>query len=143
MIAGLALRLGLVGVAVAAVVAGWLYVAHLRGEVARLGEDLTTAEHAAKTNAEAVVILRQDAERKLAALTEERDAAVQRAAHVVVIKERIHRAPQSDDGPVAPVLCTALSGLWGDTPAPGSACRAAGGSAQPAGLPPASGATGR
>ena len=132
MIAGLSLRLAVVGLAIAAVVAGWLYVSHLRAEVARLGHDLTTAEQAAETNAAAIVTIRQDSERKLAALAEERDALAQRAARVVVIKERISRAPQSDDGPVAPVLCSALDGLWGATSGAGSPCGKDRGATQPA-----------
>lgn len=142
MIAGLSLRLAAIGLVVAALAAGWLYVAHLRGEVTRLGDDLTTAEHAARANAAAADAIRRDAERKLAVLAEERDALAQRAARVVVIKEKISRAPQTDDGPVAPVLCTALDGLWGTAPAAGGACRTGGGAAQPARLQPAPAAAG-
>lgn len=120
---GLALRLAAVGLVVAALAAGWLYVGHLRTEVARLGDDLAIAERAARTNAAAVDAIRKDAERKLAVLAEERDELAQRNARVVIIKEKISRAPQTDDGPVAPVLCTAVDGLWGAAPAAGSACR--------------------
>ncbi len=120
---GLALRLAAVGLVLAALAAGWLYVGHLRTEVARLGDDLAIAERAARTNAAAVDAIRKDAERKLAVLAEERDELAQRNARVVIIKEKISRAPQTDDGPVAPVLCTAVDGLWGAAPAAGGACR--------------------
>ena len=132
MMAGLYLRLALAAGLLAAGLAGWLYVTHLRAEVARLGADLTTVEHVAETNAAAVVAIRQDSERKLAALAKERDSLAQRAARIVVIKERINRAPQSDDGPVAPVLCSALDGLWGGATGAGGACRALGSPPQPA-----------
>lgn len=133
----------LYGVLAVAAVAGWLYVRGLQSEVVRLTADLQTAEAAADANAAAAEVIRRDAERKLAVLAAERDDLAARSAQVVIVKEKISRAPQSEDAPVAPVLCHALDGLWGRPSGDGSVCRAAGGSAQPAGLRPAAAAAAR
>lgn len=122
-----------------AAAAGWLYVAGLRGEVARLSGDLELAERTARHNAAAADAIRKDAERKLAVLAEERDALAQRSARVVIVKEKISRAAPTEDGPVAPVVCHALDGLWPGQPAARGACRAHGGAAEPADLRPAAG----
>jgi len=114
----------LIGVGVAAALAGWLYLgglharldaAELRAAMAKANEQ--TAIKAAMTNAEAVKQALDEAERAAALLVEEQQAAAERAITISQLKERIRHAPQStnctpgNDDPVAPVLLDVLDGL--------------------------------
>lgn len=60
-------------------------------------------------------------ERALAALEAAEEAADSRARTINRLKLEIARAPDADDGPVAPVLGRALDGLRADGRAPGGA----------------------
>ena len=111
-----------VGLAAASALAAWLYISHLQSraeraetEVVRLGQDLEAAVHAADANAQAVERAKQDAALTIAALERERNALAERGERVQVIYKEIARAPESDDGPVAPVLARTLDGLRGST----------------------------
>jgi hypothetical protein len=115
-----------VGLAAAAAPVAWIYISRLQSraeraetEVVRLGQDLDAAVHAADANAQAVERAKQDAALTIAALERERNALAARGERVQVIYKEITRAPESDDGPVAPVLARTLDSLRGTTAAQG------------------------
>lgn len=141
-----------IGLAVAAALGLWWYVDHLQGRAEaaearaiRLEVGLNEAVADASANAQAFEQLKVDNERTIAAVERERDSLSRRAARVRVIVKEIERAPDSDDGPVAPVLRRALDRLRGDGAAGGDEDpgRAAGGPGQPAQLRVLAGAPGR
>ncbi len=103
--------------AVAAFVA-FAYVSGLRAErdalaadKARLEASLATAVQAAQDNAAAYDRLKADAAKAVAALEAERAALERRTRRTATLRQEVDRAPQTDDGPVAPVLSRALDGL--------------------------------
>lgn len=145
-------RLIAIGLAAVAVLGLWLYVSHLQSraeraeqEAARLSENLETATRVAVANAQAVEQAKQEAARTIAALERERDAMAERGERVRIIYKEIAHAPESDDGPVAPVLARTLDRLR-DPAAQGGdrdPHRAAGGSDRAAHLQPEPDAPGR
>lgn len=115
----------LLAAALAAAGAGlWIHVKtieadRLAAEKALMARDLASAVDAAEMNAAAMRRLRAQAARDLAAVTAERDAHAARLARLNLIGRKIDDAPESDDGPVAPVLGAALDGLRRELAAPG------------------------
>ncbi|MDP3408097.1 hypothetical protein [Bosea sp. (in: a-proteobacteria)] len=93
------------------VLAGWIYVSHLRESLA----DTTAKLTAAQIEIEAATIRAEVVERQhvtsIAALAAEREAADRRAADMGAAREVVSRSPVADDGPVAPVLRGALDAL--------------------------------
>ena len=95
----------------ALVVAGWLYVAHLRDSLAETTARLTVAQvelEAATIRAE---VMKRQHETAIEALAAEREAADRRAETMREAREAVIAAPEQDDGPVAPVLKGALDAL--------------------------------
>lgn len=105
----------LVGLAVLAV-AG--YVLLLRAQVAEARLDAAQAQHraalwegAAETNRKALDRLRADTERAQAEMAATHRAALARLERRTRILQEIADAPETDDGPLAPVLSRALERL--------------------------------
>lgn len=96
---------------VAIVLAGWIYVAHLRESLA----DTTAKLHAAQVELEAATIRAEVVQRQhetaIEALAVEREAADKRSEALREAREAVTAAPEAADGPVAPVLQGALDAL--------------------------------
>ena len=108
-----------VGIALAALIA-WLFWsrASLHEDVDRLTEAKGRLEAqrdqaiaTAANNAAALDNYRREAERQLAAVVAERDAAQARKETTRVIIRDIEAAPPEDDGPAAPVLVDAIAAV--------------------------------
>lgn len=99
------------GVAAVGVLGLWLYVSHLQDKNDRLAVDLAGAIQTNNENVEVLNRLAAHNARVVQALTLERDALSQRLRVVSNIRSEIDHAPQSDDGPVAPVLSRVLERL--------------------------------
>lgn len=111
-------RLLAMGALAAALLGGWLYIAHLHAraeqaeqQIARLTQNLETATTAARTNAAAAIQLQAEATRTIEAVTRERDSFAKRSTKIRIIEKEIAHAPATDDGPVAPVLTRTLDRL--------------------------------
>ena len=111
--------LAVVGVALAVLIA-WLFWARasLHDDVARLTEAKGRLEAqrdqaiaTAVNNAAALEDYRREAERQLAAVVAERDAAQARKETTRVIIREIDMAPPEDDGPAALVLIDAIAAV--------------------------------
>lgn len=107
----------LLGLAVLAV-AG--YVLLLRAQVAEARLDAAQAQHraalwqdAAETNRQALDRLRADTEKAQAEMAATHRAALARLERRTRILQEIADAPETDDGPLAPVLSRALERLRG------------------------------
>lgn len=115
------------GLAVAALV-GWFWLQsvlsdrdRLEAEKAALETDLRMVGDVADANRRAFEEAQAEHQRALAAIEAERKAYASRLARIQTIREEIDRAPDTDDGPVAPVLRGALERLRGiDAGAPGN-----------------------
>ena len=111
--------LAAVGLALAVLIA-WLFWARasLHDDVARLTEakgyleaQRDSAIKTAANNATALDDYRREAERQLAAVVAERDAAQARKETTRVIIRDIETAPPEDDGPAAPVLINTIAAV--------------------------------
>jgi F0F1-type ATP synthase epsilon subunit len=112
-IRGRAAQLVGVGVLVAALGGGYLYVSRLHAQV-DAAESLAANATAAAAAAEAALARAQrDHARAVAALEAERAAAEKRSAELREARRKVEAAPEADDGPVAPVLRDALEALRG------------------------------
>ena len=88
--------------------------AELEATEARLeltNEDLEEAVRVNAVTAASLDYLRARSAETVAVLAAERDALAARSTKVRIIEREIFNAPQSDDGPLAPVLSRALDGL--------------------------------
>jgi len=108
---GVPLRLILIGLAAVAALGLWLYVGHLQDENNRLRGDLAVALDAAEQNVKALAAANRHTVSVINALTAERDAFAARVKQLTKIRSEVNHAPQSDDGPVAPVLARVLDSL--------------------------------
>ena len=120
-------RIAVIGVAAAAVLGVWFYVGHLRDRAdnaenaaAVAATQRAAALEAANVNAERAVAIATAKDRLIAAVQADRDAALRRADELQAIQREIDRAPDEDDGPVAPVLRRAAERLRHLDTAPGS-----------------------
>ena len=108
-----------VGIALAALIV-WLFwvraslhedVAQLTEAKGRLEVQRDRAIETAANNAAALDDYRREAQRQLAAVVAERDAAQARKETTRVIIRDIETAPPEDDGPAAPVLVDAIAAV--------------------------------
>jgi hypothetical protein len=98
-------------VAVLLSTAAWFYINHLRAENNCLQADVAQAIDAAIQNAAALVYEQKHTVAVVDALANERATLLARIDRLTETRKDINRAPQSDDGPVAPVLARTLDSL--------------------------------
>lgn len=106
------------GLAATVAVAAYFYIAHLRARAEQAELRASVAEDQRDKAIEVNAVNERAAremkiahEAELAAVSADRDAALRRANRVRTIREDVIRAPDSEDGPMAPVLRRALNGL--------------------------------
>ena len=104
----------------AAAIGAWLYIQHLRAELAglasaraALSQQLDQADAVNRANLDALARYKAEAEKAAAALATERDAAVKEQAELRALAGRIAagKGVAGRDAPIAPVLRDALAGL--------------------------------
>lgn len=96
--------------ALAAAGAVW-WVTGMRSDLAAERADNARLRDTLATERAARAALVQERDRIVASMESAARAAAARAERVTQLREEIARAPDSDDGPVAPVLRSALDGL--------------------------------
>lgn len=108
----------------AAVIGAWLYIHHLRAELAdlssakaALSQELDQAHAVNQANLDALARYKAEAEKAVAALALERDEAVKEQAGLRALAGRIaaSKGIAGRDAPIAPVLLDALAGIRGQT----------------------------
>ena len=101
-------RLVICGIACAVLMAGWIYLQHVRSQVAELSGQLAVQQQVNATNMAALDELKSQYATNLAAVTADRDAVASRAETVAKLKKDYRH---EEDAPVAPVLRSVLDGL--------------------------------
>jgi hypothetical protein len=112
-------RLVIWGAAALAIGGAVWWVMGLRSDLAAARAEAENLSAALTIERDARAALVQERDRIVAALEAAQAAASARAARTARLREDIARAPDSDDGPVAPVLRGALDGLRHPDPAAG------------------------
>lgn len=87
-------------------------------KLAAAKKDLATAEEINQANLAALAAVQADLERQAIIAAKAQQAERKRAADLKTALKRIHNAPKSDDGPVAPVLRRELDDLRLDSVRP-------------------------
>ena len=121
-------KLVMAAIAAAALLGGFFWIKSVIAErdaaearAQTLTVQLNEAERINRENVLASERIQVATDKKLAAVTRERDAFAGRTARLNRFFDEVRNAPDSDDGPVAPVMQRALERMWGGREATGSA----------------------
>ena len=121
-------KLVMAAIAAAVLLGGFLWIKGVLAErdaaearAQTLAVQINEAERINRENVLAAERIQVATDRKLAAVTRERDAFADRTAKLNRFFDEVRNAPDSDDGPVAPVMQRALERMWGGREASGPA----------------------
>ncbi len=98
MLSGFYIKLIAAAAAVATAAAAWLYVSNLRAENAQLNTEIAVLGSKLKDQSEAVLAMKEDADKRLAAAVEGLQAAKQEAAAAKKRATVIYKTPPSTPG---------------------------------------------